>query len=194
MMQPKRLAAVGWALAILGVVACRHSSVTTTGEAGGAPTPCAASSACEPDAYCAFEPRLCGKGKRPGTCRPRPQDCSEPNSPVCGCDGKVYESACAAYRAGIDLDANGHCRERVPDWIACGPRFCDARTTYCEIILSDVFELPTTYACRALPPACMADGSAAPSCTCFPSGTRCSSFCGDVETGGLRGFHLTCRM
>jgi hypothetical protein len=113
---------------------------------------------------------------------------------VCGCDGSVYGSACDAFARGIDLDANGRCRETIPDWIACGPRFCDARTSYCEIVLSDVFELPTDYTCKPLPPACVPEGGVAHGCDCFPVGTRCLSFCGDIESGGVRGFHLTCRL
>jgi hypothetical protein len=106
----------------------------------------------------------------------------------------VYASECAAHAAGVDLDANGGCRERVRDWIACGPRFCDARSHYCEIVLSDVAELPTDYTCRALPPSCIPEGQVARDCKCFPAGTRCSSFCGHIESGGLAGFHLTCRL
>ncbi len=76
-----------------------------------------------------------------------------------------------------------------------GPRFCDARKSYCEIVLSDVFELPTDYACKPLPAACVPDGDVARPCDCFPKGTRCGSFCGHLPSGGgVEGFHLTCRL
>jgi hypothetical protein len=57
-----------------------------------------------------------------------------------------------------------------------------------------VFELPTDYTCKPLPPACVPEGDVARACDCFPAGTRCGSFCGHVPTGGIDGFHLTCRL
>jgi hypothetical protein len=156
---------------------------------------CAAQGACGLAEYCAFQPSLCGKGKRPGRCRPSPPACEAPLSPVCGCDGRVYGSECAAHAAGVDLAAAGGCQERVPGWIPCGPRYCDARASYCEIVLSDVFELPTDYACRTLPPTCLPVGDAAAECDCFPPETRCLSFCGHIASASsLSGFHLTCRL
>jgi hypothetical protein len=104
----------------------------------------------------------------------------------------VYATECEASAAGVDLDVNGGCKERVADWMPCGPRFCDAKTSYCELILSDVFELPTDHTCKPLPPGCLAD--AGRTCACFPAGTKCGSFCGAFETGGVKGFHLTCRL
>src|SRR5213076_390582 len=99
----------------------------------------------------------CGKGKRAGACRARPRACDGPDSPVCGCDGHVYASECAASAAGVDLAVNGGCdRARTPrDFIACGARFCDARRSYCEIVLSDVVDPSTDYTCKPLPPACV---------------------------------------
>ena len=165
-------------------------------EAGSTLHTCDASGAtCASNEYCVFEPRLCGKGKKPGTCRPKPTQCPDTYSPICACDGKIYPNECRARAAGVDLDVTGTCRERVPDWMACGARLCNAHTSYCEIVLSDVFELPTDYTCKPLPKACIPSGDAAlPTCACFPAGTRCLSFCGPIETGGLSGFHLTCRL
>jgi hypothetical protein len=168
--------------------------------AGCKPSPrarsCRDNAACAADEYCVFVPGLCGKGKRAGTCRPRPRGCDEPASPVCGCDRRVYANACAASAAGVDLAVDGGCTGVHPrDWIACGARFCDARRSYCEIVLSDVFELPTDYTCKPLPPACVPDGNAARTCDCFPASTRCRSFCGRLDGGGgVTGFHLTCRL
>jgi hypothetical protein len=71
--------------------------------------------------------------------------------------------------------------------------YCDARSSYCEIYLSDVFELPTSHACKPLPVDCLPRGTAAPSCTCFPEATPCRTFCGPLPTGGVQGFHLTCQ-
>lgn len=173
----------------------RDAGGDASGDAVGTGRPCGVSgSDCAPEEYCAFTPRLCGKGKRPGVCRRKPSACGDAYGPVCGCDRKVYGSACEANAAGIDLAVNGGCAAKVPDWIACGPTFCNARTHYCEIVLSDVFELPTDSTCKPLPPACVPEGGAARTCDCFPEGTRCRSFCGHLENGGVAGFHLTCRL
>jgi hypothetical protein len=191
--------AVATAIFLVALVAtsCRTAPVAADQDAGRAArdggAACGPSTPCGPEEYCAYTPGLCGKGKQPGTCRPRPTACEDRDGPVCGCDGKVHESACAAHAAGIDLAVMGGCGHDVPDFAACGPRFCDARTSYCEIVLSDVLDPPTDYACKPLPPACIPDGGVARSCDCFPAGTRCLSFCGPIEGPGLKGFHLTCR-
>jgi hypothetical protein len=182
------------------VVACRQSSTTAGAlDSGGDPATSRAcgvadGGTCETGEYCAYTPRLCGKGKKGGRCETKPASCHGAYAPVCGCDGAVYDSECAASAAGVDLSVTGGCTARVPSWMACGAHFCDARTSYCEIVLSDVFDLPTDYTCKPLPSACTAADGAARDCTCFPKGTRCASFCGPVETGGVAGFHLTCRL
>ena len=197
MIDAGRAIAACFVMALVTITSCRTRSGSGDLDAGalaldaGEARGC---DACAADEHCAFTPGLCGKGKRPGACRPRPTECHEARAPVCGCDGKAHGSECEARAAGIDLDANGGCRERIPGWIACGPRYCDAHTSYCEIVLSDVFELPTDYTCKPLPAACVPEGDVARSCDCFPAGTRCLSFCGYIPSGGLKGFHLTCRL
>jgi hypothetical protein len=116
-------------------------------------------------------------------------------APVCGCDGNLYPSACAAHAAGVDLAVMGGCKERIANYAPCGRRYCDVRTSYCEIFLSDVFDLPTDYFCRPLPPSCLAGDGSPPGCDCFPADTRCRSFCGPLPSapGAASGFHLTCQ-
>ena len=193
-------------LAALGVSACGRRATNDVGRDSSpevevfvakAPVPshpCRSPSGCAAEEYCAFEPGLCGRGERAGTCRARPRTCEGRFAPVCGCDGVVYEDECAAHRRGVDLSVTGGCKANVVDFVPCGARYCDARREYCEIVLSDVFELPTDYACRPLPSACMPTGGVAKSCDCFPKGTRCLSFCGTLESAGVSGFHLTCRL
>jgi len=66
-------------------------SAPTNVEAGSTLHTCDASgTTCASSEYCVFEPRLCGKGKKPGTCRPKPTQCPDSYSPICGCDGKIY--------------------------------------------------------------------------------------------------------
>jgi Kazal-type serine protease inhibitor domain len=179
------------AVALLAGAACRHKD--SFGPAAGAP--CLSNATCVPAEHCVFQPGLCGRGPTPGQCRARPATCARSFSPVCGCDGQIYDGECAARAAGVDLDVTGGCKKVILDWAPCGARYCDVRTTYCEIYLSDVFEIPTTYTCRPLPLACRpaAVGAAAPGCDCFPPKTPCHAFCGPLPTGGLTGFHLTCQ-
>jgi len=176
-------------VASLAANGCRKPAV-----APATPTTCLQNSACAADEYCVFAPGLCGRGPVAGTCELRPTSCPPAHAPVCGCDGQVHDGACAARAAGVDLAVMGGCQEAVPDWAPCGPHYCDVRTSYCQIYLSDVFEIPTTYTCRPLPASCLPrDGGAAPTCDCFPRDTPCLSFCGPLPTGGLTGFHLTCQ-
>jgi hypothetical protein len=51
---------------------------------------------CDPDAF--------------GTCVGVPKVCSDDLlKPVCGCDGVTYDNACAALRAGVEIDRPGSC-------------------------------------------------------------------------------------
>jgi hypothetical protein len=153
---------------------------------------CRDNDACAADEYCQYTPGLCGRGPSAGTCRRKPTSCQDTYSPVCGCDGQVYDNECAAHAARVDLSAMGRC-SIVRDWASCGAQYCDALTSYCEIYLSDVFELPTTYSCKPLPLDCKPDRGMPRQCDCFPLGTPCRTFCGFIQTGGLVGFHLTCQ-
>ncbi|HTA90410.1 MAG TPA: hypothetical protein VK745_12560 [Polyangiaceae bacterium] len=162
-------------LAPAGAATCHDNTTCGTGE------------------YCAFQPGLCGKGQSPGTCRARPAGCASGYDPVCACSSKVYDNACAAHAAGEDLAVMGGCNAVIPDFAPCGPRYCDSRESYCEIYLSDVFDLPTDHFCQPLPNACKPNASTPAKCDCFPKDTPCLSFCGPLATGGIDAFHLTCQ-
>jgi hypothetical protein len=162
--------------------------------ASPAPVACHDNTSCSGSEYCEFKPGLCGKGQTPGTCRAKPTGCSAAYDPVCACSGKVYDNACSAHAAGEDLAVMAGCKAVIPNFAACGTRYCDARVSYCEIYLSDVFELPTDHFCQPLPEACKPGaGAVAKTCACFPKNTPCLSFCGPLATGGIDAFHLTCQ-
>jgi Kazal-type serine protease inhibitor domain len=87
-----------------GVTVSRDGACTTsTTICGGFPgTPCAATEYCD---YGTGYP--CGGADNTGVCRPRPLVCSPIAGTVCGCDGKVYESKCAANANGTDVTPCG---------------------------------------------------------------------------------------
>ena len=70
---------------------------------------------------------------------------------------------------------------------ACGAQSCDAATSYCEMIKTDVPALPSTYACRTLPGSCAQQTD----CGCFPAGTRCG-YCVALQHDGAHHFQRTC--
>mgnify|MGYP001413981046 CR=1 FL=1 len=192
------------AIATTGACACTRSATPTAASDAGpralvvatdAANVCHDNTGCGSGEYCAFDPGLCGKGQKPGTCRPKPSTCAGlAYEPVCGCDRNIYDNECAAHTAGVDLAVMGRCGGKLANFIPCGKRFCDVREDYCAIYLSDVFDLPTDYFCRPLPPSCLpGDGSVRKTCDCFPPHTACLSFCGPMVTEGLPGFHLTCQ-
>ena len=74
----------------------------------------------------------------------------------------------------------------------CGENLCDARTSYCEAIKTDVLKLPTTYSCKPLPETCRANAPGPGlKCSCFPRGTHCD-FCDVLEVNGVYHLHRMC--
>jgi hypothetical protein len=137
---------------------------------------------CAEGLYCEFQNNGCGFEDGTGTCEPRPTACPESPiaQPVCGCDGQVYDSECAAEVAGTDVDDYaGNCTP-PPQTFRCGHLFCSSMSEYCQIDLSDVVGWPNGYACLPTPGACPDSGA---TCECVadqPCGTQC-----DTSSGGV---------
>lgn len=64
---------------------------------------------CAADEYCDYANNQCGIADGAGTCKPRPEVCTDIYQPTCACDGKVYSNECDAASHGVDVSANGSC-------------------------------------------------------------------------------------
>jgi hypothetical protein len=74
----------------------------------GGPPGCFDNAECEAAEFCAYPFGSCGLGPL-GTCTDVPQNCPTVSSPVCGCDGETYSSACVAAQGGVSIQALGPC-------------------------------------------------------------------------------------
>jgi hypothetical protein len=94
------------AVAGVSVVADGPCRAMTARRCGGA-----ADLSCGRGEYCDLGDQ-CGRDARRGTCEPLPQSCRAVDDPVCGCDGRTYDSPCLAARAGVTVASDGPCRAR----------------------------------------------------------------------------------
>ena len=71
---------------------------------------------CDLDEWCDYPAETtCAIDDQFGTCRARPEVCTEEYMPVCGCDGKTYGNSCQAAEAGYDVAHAGVCRQQGPE-------------------------------------------------------------------------------
>ena len=117
----------------------------------------------------------CGRSGEEADCASIGCSVSGETALACGCDGVVYDSDCAAYQAGFDLDDGGSCA--VPaDRFACGPLMCLRDSEYCEE-RTDPGER-SDYDCPTVPSDCMPAA-----CDCLDIVTPRESSCSDSGDG-----------
>jgi hypothetical protein len=110
---------------------------------------------------------VCNSSRPIGFCRPIEEQCTEaPTGVVCGCDGKTYQTTCAASLAGQSIASTDPCVQ------LCGPLVADAGSdggcepgTFCEFIV-------TVAVGAATPPAVCGNSPTAPG-TCSPVPLQC---------------------
>ena len=157
-------------------------SAVSTGVGGGpAGTPCGgfSGSQCAEDEFCDYHFNTCGASDEGGSCVKRPMACDAVYEPTCGCGGQIYGNACTANAAGHDVGTS--VCPAPAGLFACGEHFCDPKTQYCQLQISDVATEPDTYTCMALPAGC----GASPSCPCLVN-EPCSNACTMQNGGGLK--------
>lgn len=90
---------------------------------------CTANKECKAEEYCAMADSQKCLGT--GSCKIKPQMCTEIYAPVCGCDGKDYPNACSANGAGVNVAKNGTCAPPPGNntwYYTCGAPVCKGWT------------------------------------------------------------------
>ena len=100
-----------------------------------------------------------------GVCVAIPEACDDDSGPVCGCDGVLYESACAAAMAGVGTSGAVGCAPPAGTF-ACGHDFCERLTEYCEYVIPH----GQSAAWRCLPLQCSEGASG---CACITDPDPC---------------------
>ena len=114
-----------------------------------------------------------------GTCQLSTALCRETRivGGVCGCDGRVYESACEAYRVDVDIGPATGCA--TPEGrLLCGNGFCHPATQYCC-----EFSPSQPGWCRLLPAACQ--NQPTPDCACLANPQVCRVIPGPTPGLGI---------
>jgi hypothetical protein len=153
------------------------------------PLACAPTLPCAIGQYCVFADDKCGTTGLAGSCKPVPGGCSGGGPAVCGCDGQVHGSTCAAALEGVDLSSNQSCNAPSGTF-ACGAYFCGVSGQICEDDRNFANPVPDVYSCIA-PPAGCPSGCGCNACPPCPAGHMCKEVCTTDSSGG---HHLTCNV
>lgn len=150
------------------------------------PAVCASLMPCAVGQYCAWSDHACGTTRTAGTCKPVPNGCGGGgNTAVCGCDGAVHDSPCAAAQSGIDISTTQSCTPPPGDF-ACGPLFCPKQGPICQETRDLAKSLaPQSWSCVA-PPAGCPTGCGCNLCPPCPQARTCSEICSLTPDGGRK--------
>jgi Kazal-type serine protease inhibitor domain len=144
------------------LAACRDQTTGDTNGGGG--TGACNGVTCAADQFC--ERFSCGEGQ--DECTPRPASCTSDGPRVCGDDGVVYASTCAAAKAG---HSTGDGCTAPAGTFACGAYFCEPSSEYCQTTESSCG--PALLQCQPYPEFCT---TVPPSdCSCLIGSVACSA-------------------
>jgi len=166
---------------------CPPGSTFFGGAGCAPPAACAPLLPCGPGQLCSYPDHGCGSTNVLGACASEPNGCT-PDVKVCGCDGVVYSSACAAESGGVDLGDSSSCATPSGTF-GCGPYFCRSSDQICK----KTIDLVKTVAATSW--ACISDAGCPTGCGCnecqpCPAGhSKCDEAC---TTDGSGDRFLTC--
>lgn len=92
---------------ISAAVAAVVTAMTVVGS--GCQSTCREAVDCGPAEYCGTADNACLGSSGLSLCVARPTSCTGVSRPVCGCDNKRYDNACAAAAAGVAVALVGEC-------------------------------------------------------------------------------------
>jgi hypothetical protein len=159
-----------------------NSTETETTDEGGSLV--CGDHSCASGEYCDWLDNKCGTVPDTPECEPEADDCNS-ETLVCGCDGEVYTSTCAANAAGTDL---GEFTCEPPEGMfACGTHLCGVESEFCEHVPSDGFAPWAVWGCATTPTECADDWS----CACLQPLYDPAMECTCTDGGGL-GVRISC--
>lgn len=189
------------ALACSGLAACSLEAGEHEGDEAeqaltAAGAACLLHTDCSAGMLCGFEPGTCGtvggvclpSTDAPGAVSPMAEPtsgCAVGSSPVCGCDGRDYVDACAAWQAGASVWLEGSCAQGAPPAAptagdgSCGGVMCQAGEFCFTEDGSCAADGSPSGTCRSLDGPCTS--SAEPVCGC--DGQTYDSLCAAVRSG-----------